>query len=200
MATELPTDAPADGSRSDDIIVSRRPERSAARHAIEWIAIVVGAIVLALVARAFFVQAFYIPSASMEPTLKIRDRVLVNKLSYRLHDVHRGDIIVFKAPEGEATATIKDLIKRVVALPGEKVEGHDGHVFVDEKQLKERYLPPGLQTPPFPPTVVPPESYWVMGDNRPDSKDSRFFKSIKKSGIVGRAFVRFWPVRSFGFL
>src|SRR5918912_798895 len=90
------------------------------RGAIEWVCILLGALLVAFLVKTFLFQAFYIPSASMTPTLKVEDRVLVNKLSYDLHDVHRGDIIVFRSPPG-GESTVKDQIKRVVGLPGEPV-------------------------------------------------------------------------------
>ena len=95
----------------------------------------------ALVVRTFLVQAFYIPSDSMVPTLERGDRVLVNKLSYKLHDVRRGDVVVFTAPQGVARSGVKDLIKRVIGLPGETVEGVDGQIFIGGKRLEESYLP-----------------------------------------------------------
>jgi signal peptidase I len=186
----------------DDFVLPKRESAGsrAGRHIAEWVGLIVAAIVIALVVKAFLIQAFYIPSASMEPTLKVHDRVLVNKLSYRLHDVHRGDIVVFKAPKGEATAQIKDLIKRVIGRPGDKIEGHDGKIFIDGRELKEPYLPEGQRSKDFQPVTVPANSYYVLGDNRLDSKDSTFFGPIKRSEIVGRAFVRIWPLRSVGFL
>ena len=129
----------------------------------------------------------------MVPTLKIHDRVLVNKLSYKLHPVHRGDIVVFKAPP-HADPGIDDLVKRVVGLPNETISGHDGHVYVNHRLLKEPYLPAGSFTSDFGPKVIPEDSYWVMGDNRGNSKDSRSFGFIPKSHIVGRVFLRIWPV------
>lgn len=191
-----------DQTRSTDDIVAPKPTKAttAGRHAVEWVGLIVAAVVIALVVRAFLIQAFYIPSASMVPELKVHDRVLVNKLSYRLHDVHRGDIVVFKAPKGEATAQIKDLIKRVIGKPGEVVEGRDGKIFVNNRELREPYLPAGQQSKAFAAVTVPADSYWVLGDNRLDSKDSTFFGAIRRHDIVGRAFVRIWPLRSFGFL
>jgi signal peptidase I len=170
---------------------------SPGRNAIEWVGIIVLALLAAVLIKTFLLQAFYIPSESMDPTLKIGDRVLVNKLSYKMHDVHRGDIVVFKRPPNEqgSDPTIKDLIKRVIALPGEKVEGRGGHILIDGKELAEPYLPAGVTTLDFPAQVIPAKSYWVMGDNRPRSKDSRFFGSIGKDLLVGRAFIRIWPVQ-----
>jgi len=170
------------------------------RSAVEWVVILVGALLVAFVIKTFLLQAFYIPSASMEPTLKISDRVLVNKLSYDLHDVHRGDIVVFKSPPGENNSAVKDLIKRVIGLPGDTVEGHDGKVFINSQALKEPYLPDGVTTSTFEPRKIGPNQLWMMGDNRGNSKDSRFFGAISQDLIVGRAFVRVWPLGSIGLL
>jgi signal peptidase I len=164
---------------------------------VEWAILIVSALAIALLIKTFLFQAFYIPSESMVPTLQKNDRVLVNKLSYKMHPVHRGDIIVFKAPP-DVDPSVKDLVKRVIGLPGETIEGrNDGHVYINGKELPEKWLPPGTKTEPtFPVITVPPDSYYVMGDNRTNSKDSRFFPQhfIKKSDIVGRVFVRIWPL------
>ncbi len=182
---DTPQPAPATGKRN----------RSSLRNVIEWVAIIAAALVVAIVIKTFLFQAFYIPSESMEPTLKPQDRVLVNKLSYKLHPVHRGDIVVFKRPPSEAgDPTIKDLIKRVVGLPGETIEERDGQVYINGQQLKESYLPAGTVTNTLPPTKVGADQYFVMGDNRTNSKDSRFIGTIPKSLIVGRAFIRVWPL------
>ena len=176
---------------------------------VEWVLVIVGAILLALVVKVFLLQAFYIPSLSMSPTLRVGDRVLVNKLSYRLHDVNRGDVIVFERPASETSSTIPDLIKRVVGLPGESISFIDGAVYVDGKRLDETYLSDGTVTSSAnapnkctaeAPCVVPSGQVWVMGDNRSDSKDSRYFGSIDESTIVGRAFVTVWPLGRFGLL
>ena len=175
-----------------------RQEPSPWRNAIEWLLIIGGALLVAFVVKTFLVQAFYIPSGSMLPTLEEQDRVLVNKLSYDLHDVNRGDIVVFKAPS-QAEGDIKDLIKRVVGLPGETVEARDGQVLIDGKTLKESYLEPGVTTAPLEPQKIPPGHYFLMGDNRSNSRDSRYFGPVKESLIVGRAFVRVWPIAHFRF-
>jgi hypothetical protein len=115
-------DVSHDATADSPIPGAESKPRAALRSTLEWGVIIVGALVAALLIKAFLMQAFYIPSASMEPTLLIGDRVLVNKLSYRLHDVNRGDIVVFKrpvaAPADAGDVNIKDLIKRVIALPG----------------------------------------------------------------------------------
>ncbi len=179
---------------------ARRPERSTRRTVIEWLVLIAGALLIALLIKTFLFQAFYIPSESMVPTLKVGDRVLVNKLSYRLHDVNRGDLVVFKAPPGTETAQIRDLVKRVVGLPGETVEGRGGRIYIDGRRLAEPYLPAGVMSKDFGPEKVPDGRYFVLGDNRQFSKDSTYFHSIKRSEIVGRVFVRIWPLGRLGFL
>jgi signal peptidase I len=178
----------------------KHKHRNGAKTALEWVLLIVGALVIALLIKTFLFQAFYIPSESMVPTLEKNDRVLVNKLSYKLHDVNRGDIIVFKAPEG-TDPTVKDLVKRVIALPGETVSAENGKIFIDGKELKESYLPDGtisncasFTEQCFPTGKIPPDHYWMMGDNRASSKDSRHFGPIEKSAIIGRVFVRIWPL------
>ena len=169
----------------------------------EWIAVIVGALVVALVVKTFLFQAFYIPSASMEPTLEKGDRVLVNKLSYDLHDIHRGDIVVFELPpEKVGDDGIKDLIKRVIGLPGETIETRDGIVYIDGERLDEPYLADGVTTdsPPIEKQVVPEGHIFVMGDNRDNSADSRFANRgpIPIDDVVGRAFVQVWPPTDVG--
>jgi signal peptidase I len=179
----------------------REPQkRMPGRTAIEWGVLIVAALVIAIVIRTFVFQAFYIPSESMVPTLKIGDRVLVNKLSYKLHDPRRGDIAVFKAPAAARTEEIKDLVKRVVGLPGETIEGKDGHIFIDDRALSEPYLPAGTQSRTFPAEKVPPNAYFMLGDNRQYSKDSTFFGPIKRGDLIGRVFMRIWPPSHLGFL
>ena len=172
-------------------------------NVIEWIVVVAGAVGLALVIKAFVLQAFFIPSLSMAPTLEVGDRVLVNKLAYRIGDVSRGDIVVFERPASESASNIPDLIKRVVGLPGESIVIEDNQVFVDGEALPETYLPDGtvtttttapLKCSRATPCTVGDGQVWVMGDNRTDSKDSRFFGPIQESTIVGRAFVIVWPL------
>jgi signal peptidase I len=175
------------------------PNRSV-RNAVEWVAIVVGALAVALIVKTFLIQAFFIPSLSMYPTLDEGDRVLVNKLSYKLHDVHRGDLVVFERPPGQPASDIKDLIKRVIGLPGDEIEAKNGKVYIDGKRLDEPYLVDGMVTENLPDQKVPDGRVWVMGDNRTDSADSRVFGSIDEDTIVGRAFIRVWPIPDIGLL
>jgi signal peptidase I len=190
----------SDSPPLESVRATESPEassRTSIRGAVEWIIIVVAALTAAILIKTFLIQAFYIPSASMYPTLQDNDRVLVNKLSYHVHDVHRGDIVVFERPPAE-TQPIKDLIKRVVGLPGEKIDVHDGHVFVNDRQLNEPYLVSGVTSERLSlalPVTLGKSQYWVMGDNRGNSSDSRAFGPISRSLIVGRAFIRVWPIR-----
>jgi signal peptidase I len=216
--TELQSEPPDDAPPPDPTAVDAAPpappkSKSTRKVVIEWGVLIGAALLIALVVRAFLFQAFYIPSESMVPTLQRNDRVLVNKLSYKMHAVHRGDIVVFKAPKN-IEPPVKDLVKRVIGLPGETVSGKDGHVYIDGKQLPEHYLPnspnsvstfPNVKdlTPPpecpegsapVVPCTLPPNCYWVMGDNRTVSEDSRYFGCIQKHDIVGRVFIRIWPL------
>jgi signal peptidase I len=176
-----------------------RTKPTGLRNVAEWVLIAGGALLVAFVIKTFLLQAFYIPSLSMAPTLKVNDRVLVNKLSYDLHDVHRGDLIVFESPPNEGSQT-KDLIKRVIGLPGETVESQNGHILINGQVLEEPYLGPDVTTGPLEKVTVPSEHLWVMGDNRPNSRDSRFFGAIPESLVIGRAFIRVWPVTAIGLL
>jgi signal peptidase I len=166
------------------------------------VAVIGGGIVIALVIEAFFIQAFWIPSPSMVPTLQVGDRVLVNKLSYRFGEVHRGDVVVFERPEGVGgDESIKDLIKRVIAVGGDTVEARNGLVYVNGDRVDESgYLEPGTPTDNLPPTEVPEGHVFVMGDNRTNSQDSREFGTIDEDTIVGRAFIRVLPLSNIGWL
>lgn len=192
-----------DGQEFDD-----EAELSAAgdarRNAIEWAVVLVGAVLLALVLRAVLLQAFWIPSPSMESTLLVRDRVLVNKISYRLHDINRGDVVVFRRTDAEIAenpTVPQDVIKRVIALSGETIEIKDNKVMIDGGELLEPYLDDGVVTLDFGPEVVPEGHVFVMGDNRELSLDSRFETGpIAHDRVVGRAFFLFWPLGRLGSL
>ena len=154
-----------------------------------WAVVIVVALVAALLIRAFAVQAFWVPTQSMEPTLVPYDRLLVNKLSYDLHPVHDGDVVVFRRPPSDHS-TVGDLIKRVIAGPGQWLRVTGCKVYVDDRLQSQPYLPKGWQDPSSEyctlwdlpgmlnlpdPYQVPPGDYFVMGDNRTDSEDSRYW-------------------------
>jgi len=183
------------------------PRSSSTRWIREGIIVVVVAVLVAVLLRTFVVQTFFIPSGSMEPTLQIGDRILVNKLSYHLHGVDRGDIVVFSRPPAENCGgpEVNDLVKRVVGLPGDVISLSRGYVYIDGKRLDESWLPAGEQgiTSEGPqgnasnlvhPYHIPANEYFVMGDNRNDSCDSRYWGPIKQSLIVGKVEVRVWPI------
>lgn len=160
-------------------------------------------VVLALGIRQFVAEARYIPTGSMEPTLQINDRLVVEKISYHLSSPERGDIIVFWPP-AELTPPGQPrnaFIKRVVGLPGDTVEVADGQVFINDKSLDERYIkaPPNYQ---WGPETVPAESYLVFGDNRNNSVDSHAWSQpfLPEDQIIGKAVVRFWPPGRVGVL
>ena len=200
-----PHDEPISLDRAASGHRRRKRKRSALHNTVEWVIVLTAALVVALVVKTWLFQAFYIPSGSMEPTLAIGDRVLVNKISYDLDDVDRGDIIVFERPDTWGAGEIDDLIKRIVALPGETIEVRDGVVLIDGEPLQESYLADGVTTPPFyeqsgcvPSCVVPDGDVFVLGDNRGNSDASNHFGPLPFDNVVGRAFIRVWPLGEFG--
>ena len=145
--------------------------------------------------RPFVVESFYIPSESMVPTLQVGDRVLVNKFIYRFTEPQRGDIVVFKSVEGDG----EDLIKRVVGVPGDVIAVRNGRLLVNGKRQSEPYVNKRFPDRSFfAPTTVPKGHVFVMGDNRTNSLDSRYFGPVPEKKIEGEAFLRFWPPHRVG--
>lgn len=197
----------------EDPEVPATPKKHAIPFWLELPLLIFAALAIAVVIKTFFFQAFWIPSSSMENTLQIDDRVMVNKLAYRLGDLERGHIVVFDDPRGaeppqesllesgwrnitEAVGLSvprSEFIKRVVGLPGERVEIIDDRVLIDGVPIDEPYLKNGSFLPDFGPVVVPQGEMFVMGDNRNGSQDSRSFGSVPIDTVVGRAFVIMWP-------
>ena len=177
----------------------------------EWVTVLVVALVIAITVRSLILQQFYISGPSMETTMFQDNRVLVNKLSYRLHDIYRGDVVVFDrvTVDGEVVQH-DDLIKRVIGLSGETISIKDCQVFIDGKLLPEPYLndydlaqsslDDRCRVPLMEETLIPENHLFVMGDNRPQSFDSRMFGSIEQNLVVGRAFVTIWPFAAARFL
>ena len=177
----------------------------------EWVTLLVVALVIAITVRSLILQQFYISGPSMEATMFQDNRVLVNKLSYRLHDIHRGDVVVFDrvTVDGQVVQH-DDLIKRVIALGGEKISITDCKVFIDGKLLPEPYLndydlaqtvvEDRCRVPMMDEMIIPDDQLFVMGDNRPQSFDSRMFGPIEQNLVVGRAFVIIWPLSAAKFL
>jgi len=161
----------------------------------ETIETVFWALVLALVLRTFVIQAFWIPSTSMVPTLEISDRVLVLKFWYHLPKVEpkRGQIVVFKYPEDPR----KDYVKRLIGLPGDTVEMRNGVVYVNGKEIFEDYVK-NKDDYTMPMITVPEKSYFCLGDNRPNSQDGRFWGFVPQKYMRGPAVVRYWPLNRIG--
>lgn len=187
--------------------------------------LVVVAFAVALLLKAFVVQAFFIPSESMEDTLVEGDRVLVEKISYRFGGPERGQVVVFEKdlakgvqpaeedisiPQrigdsfrelfGFPTGTSQDYIKRVIAIEGDTIRGRDGKVYVNDELIEEPYVAEGAETYDFGPVTVPEDSIFVMGDNRDHSGDSRVFGPVSVDTVVGRAFLLIWPPSDFSTL
>jgi signal peptidase I len=169
--------------------------------------VVVIALILAFLLRTFIIEPRFIPSGSMEPTLQVGDRIVVEKISYRWNPPQRGQIIVFYPPFADQDGEPKAYIKRIVGLPGDRLNIHDGKVFLNDKALTEPYIAeeiayilpnPALGIKEI---TVPPNQLWVMGDNRNNSNDSHVWGFLPQSNIVGRAIFRFFPLdRYFGLL
>jgi signal peptidase I len=154
------------------------------------------AALLSLFIITFIVQAFYIPSGSMEPTLMVNDRILVAKFIYRFEPVRRGDVIVFRYPLNPQ----RDFVKRVIGLPGEMVELKQGVVYISGEPVSEKgyALKPDFGN--YAQVTVPAHEYFVLGDNRNNSEDSRFFGYVPRANIIGRALFIYWPPSRVGFV
>jgi signal peptidase I len=184
---------------------------------IELVVIVAAALGLALLIQAFLVKPYRIPSESMEPTLDVGERVLVNRVNYKLSDPDRGDIIVFHPPEGavngktcgishpgdqpcprptDKRASV-NFIKRVVAVPGDTLAIREGHAVVNGKLQREPFAAPcgGGQCTLERPIKIPPGHFFMMGDNRGASDDSRFWGPVPEKWIIGQAFFTYWPIK-----
>ncbi len=164
----------------------------------DWGETIVVALVLALIIRAFFLQVFWIPSGSMEPTLDISDRIVVNKVVYNFRPPARFEIVVFRAVPAMG-AEKKDLIKRLVGLPGETLEVKDGVININGQPAFETH-PMNQDYANFGPIEIPADSYFVMGDNRPASADSRYWGFLPRKNVIGKTFLRIWPLTKFGLI
>jgi signal peptidase I len=191
------TPGPAAGGRP----AARKAPRSRRRVVAGWAVSLALALLLAFGIRTFAFQTFWIPSTSMVPTLDVNDRILVLKAFFNWHQLREGDIVVFTHPPRDNCPgpAGTDLVKRVIALPGQTIYSADGVLYIDGRRLREPYLPPHDPLgPPIPgatrqhPFHVPPGEFYVMGDNRAISCDSRFWGPIKGSSIVGRVVMLLW--------
>ncbi len=175
-----------------------RPARKKGGGFVEYVVILLVSFALVFgFVRPFVMEAFWIPSGSMIPTLQINDRVLVNKFIYRFSEPERGDIVVFESVDNSE----QDLIKRVVGLPGDEISVRRGKLFVNGEPQREPYTNEEFpDTSFFAQTTVPKDHVFVMGDNRANSQDSRVFGPLPEGNIEGEAFLRFWPPGRIGLL
>jgi signal peptidase I len=199
-------------------------KKSASGSVIEFVVIVAVALGLALGIQAFIVKPYRIPSGSMEPTLAIGQRVLVDRVSKHFTDFHRGDIVVFKPPKGADTEpqcgnpnkppdqacdkptpdkSDTNFIKRIIGLPGDRLKVIKGRAYINGKELNEPYIRPDASCPicnePREITI-PPDHFFMMGDNRGESDDSRDWGPVPKGWIIGKAFFTYWPPKRIGTL
>lgn len=179
-----------------ETVVREKKKRSALGIIIEVLVIVVAAFVIAMLVQAFLVKPFTIHQISMLPTLEEGDRILINRLTYHFREPRAGDIIVFRSPLDSR----EDLVKRIVAVAGDRVAVVGGTLHVNGKAVDEPYL---LEQPfagELPETEVPPGHVFVLGDNRNNSGDSRLFGAVDEDAIIGTAFLIYWPIGRWGTL
>ncbi|HEV3212618.1 MAG TPA: signal peptidase I [Acidimicrobiales bacterium] len=193
-----PLDAPDETPASDGR--ARTPRRSIRwlRTLLEWAAVLGVALLVAVVVRTYVIQTYFIPSISMEPTLQIGDHILVLKAAYDFTDPAIGDVIVFKAPPLEHNACqdpeVQDLVKRIIAVPGDEIRSAGNTIYVNGQPLAQPWQHTAAIGTPIHPQMVAPNRFFVMGDNRPESCDSRVWGTVPRSDIIGKAILIFWPL------
>ncbi|NBV26888.1 MAG: signal peptidase I [Actinobacteria bacterium] len=172
------------------------------RWLVEWLGIILVALSAAFLIRAYVFQTFYIPSVSMVPTLQVGDRIIVSKLSTDFGDINRGDVIVFKHPPREQcsgdTGPNSDLVKRIIGMPGDELTSRNNTIYVNGIKLVEHWQHDPNLGSDIGYVKVPKDQYFMMGDNRPSSCDSRMWGTLPKSLIVGKVVLRIWPLSHFG--
>ena len=192
------TDASPKGSEE---IATPAPIKRTRHLLIEWVIIVFVALGVSFLMRTFVIQTFFIPSGSMEPTLQIGDRIIVSKLCVDLGTIHRGDIVVFKAPPAEHCGDpVTDLVKRVIGLPGDHLTSKGNTIYVNGAPLVETWTHVEPLGQAIGQVTVPANSYFMMGDNHPNSCDSRMWGSVPRSDLIGKVFLRIWPLGRLGFI
>ncbi|MCB0973457.1 MAG: signal peptidase I [Actinobacteria bacterium] len=190
-------DSPAEIDARDDR--SGEDPDDPKRRAIEWLIIIAASLLVAFLGRTYVMQTYTIPSESMEHTIDKGDWVLVEKLSTRFGSPSHGNIVVFETPDSVKGPGVPDvLIKRVIGVPGDIVEGKEGHLFINGVQQDEPYTAEPQATITFGPVSVGEGQYFMMGDNRGNSRDSTVFGPIPEDSIIGRARLRVWPISRWG--
>jgi signal peptidase I len=183
------------------------------RTIVDWAITIVIAVAAVLLIKAFVVNPYRIPSSSMEPTLhcarpapgceaRYSDRVLANRFIYHLRDPKRGDIVVFETPPqaAERCGAGGTFVKRLIGLPGETIEERKGSIYIDGKKLEEPYVPEDeADTNDYGPRKIPDGYYFMMGDNRAQSCDSRVWGPVPRANLIGEVFAVYWPPQRIGF-
>lgn len=194
---------PSDDTNARKVSRSQRRRNqkvSRLRLLVEWLVILTIALLLAFLIRTFVFQTFYIPSVSMQPTLQVGDRIIVSKLSTEWGGVHRGDIIVFRRPPAEQCGgePVADLVKRVIGLPGETITNHGNTIYINGHPLREQWNTVSPVGSDIGTVRIPEGEYFMMGDNRPNSCDSRIWGPLPARYIVGKVVFRIWPISRIG--
>jgi signal peptidase I len=200
-AVPVPSDA-TDTTAADAVATrsarTAAKRRGAVRSIIDWVVVLAIATVIALVVRAYVVQTYYIPSPSMYPTLKVGDRILVLKAAYRFTSPATGDVIVFRAPSAEHSdcdsPEVDDLVKRIVATPGQTIWSVSNVIYVNGHVLDQNWSHVNPIGQAIRRQTIPPNDYFVMGDNHPESCDSRVWGYVPRANIIGKAVLIFWPI------
>lgn len=186
-------------TRSQDQEPEQQPQLKAENPWVEALKTIALSAVLAFGIRSFVAEARYIPSGSMLPTLQINDRLIIDKISYNFRNPDRGDIIVFNPTDTLKQQNFKDaFIKRLIGLPGDKVEVKEGRVYINNQPLNQENYIEDKPNYTFGPVTVPPNQFLVLGDNRNNSYDSHYWGFVPRDRIIGRAVVRFWPPNRVG--
>jgi signal peptidase I len=181
----------------DEVAENQAPEKTSKKPSSKLrsnMLLVAVVMVFAIIVHTFLIASFFIPSGSMLPTLKINDHILVSKVSLQIMGVKRGDIVVFNRTPSDKDTSANILVKRVIGLPGETISAKNGVVYIDGKKLTESYLPPNDTTSNFPLTHIPANDYFMMGDNRGNSYDSRFFGTVPKPYFIGQVILTYFPI------
>ena len=186
-------------ANKQDIQTDTEEKTSVGKELFQWVLVIIGAVILAFLIDTFVIVNAQIPSGSMENTIMTGDRVFGNRLAYKFSDPKRFDIIIFKYPDDESQL----FIKRIIGLPGETVEIHDGNIYINgsDTPLEDVDIKEPMEGS-FGPYTVPEGCYFVMGDNRNNSRDSRYWENtfVSEDEILGKAVFRYWPLNKMKFL
>ena len=194
-----PGEEPVEVADSENSEASKKARR-ALRALGEWVLILSLAMFAAFVIRTYVFQTFYIPSVSMVPTLEVGDRIIVSKISTSIGSIHRGDIIVFARPPRESCGggDVTDLVKRVIGLPGETISSRGNKILINGKVVKEHWKTTRPLGREIGTVKIPKDQFFMMGDNRSASCDSRYWGTLPKKFIVGKVIFRIWPITRLG--